>query len=129
MTTLPTLSGQLKVLGTALEPCCMNPVTGFYRDGSCHTGPRDHGVHTVCAVMTAEFLQYTSSCGNDLITPLPQFGFPGLKPGDKWCLCADRWKESIKAGVAPPIILESTHQKTLDYVSLVVMKNHIFIPD
>jgi len=128
MTTLPTPSSQLNVLGTTIEPCCSHPMTGFYRDGSCHTGPRDYGVHTVCAIMTEEFLSYTSSCGNDLSTPNPQFHFPGLKPGDKWCLCAERWREAMTAGVAPPIVLESTHQKTLDYVSLNVLKNHNYNP-
>jgi len=92
-------------------------MTGFYRNGACHTGPRDYGVHTVCAVMTEEFLSYTSSCGNDLSTPNPAFNFPGLQPSDKWCLCAVRWKEAMEAGVAPKVVLESTHIKTLDYVS------------
>jgi len=128
MTTLPSRPGQLNVLDTPIEPCCSDPMTGFYRDGSCHTGPRDYGVHTVCAVMTEEFLDYTSSCGNDLSTPNSQFHFPGLKPGDKWCLCAERWRESLAAGVAPPIILESTHKKTLEYVSLDVLKNHNYNP-
>ena len=126
MTTLPNHSNQLNVLGTRLQPCCSDPMTGFYRDGTCRTGPQDYGVHTVCAVMTEEFLSYTSSCGNDLVTPNPTYHFPGLKPGDRWCLCAERWKEAVEAGVAPPIILASTHEKTLEYIDIDVLKNHNF---
>lgn len=127
-TQLSDAQVQLNVLGEPLQSCCTHPVTGFYRDGYCRTGARDYGVHTVCAVITKEFLSYTSSCGNDLSTPHPQYHFPGLSPGDKWCLCAERWKEAKTAGVAPPVILESTHIKTLDYVSLLVLKNHIYTP-
>lgn len=112
------------VLGTALESCCTDPMTGFYRDGSCHTGPNDYGVHVVCAVMTQAFLDYTKSCGNDLCTPAPQYNFPGLKPGDKWCLCATRWRDALKAGKAPKIILASTHERMLRHVPLEVLKKH-----
>ena len=104
------------VLGQTLEACCYEPKTGFYRTGFCETGPEDSGTHTVCAVMTAEFLTYTKAKGNDLLTPMPLYQFPGLKPGDKWCLCATRWKQAVEAGVAPPVILESTHQKTLEFL-------------
>jgi hypothetical protein len=104
------------VLGQTLEACCYEPKTGFYRNGFCETGPEDSGTHTVCAVMTAEFLTYTKAKGNDLVTPMPLYQFPGLKPGDKWCLCATRWKQAVEAGVAPPVILESTHQKTLEFL-------------
>ncbi len=106
------------VLGTALESCCTDPMTGFYRDGCCNTGPGDDGVHTVCAVVTKEFLKFSKAAGNDLSTPFPQYGFPGLKPGDRWCLCATRWKEAYEAGMAPQVILASTHISTLEFVDL-----------
>lgn len=112
------------VLGTKLETCCTSPMTGYYRDGKCNTGGGDMGVHTVCAKVTAEFLQYTKSHGNDLSTPIPDFKFPGLKPGDCWCLCAARWKEAMDAGVAPPVVLAATHALTLEYVSLDELKQH-----
>ena len=108
----------LNVLGEKLELCCNDPQTGFYRDGFCHTGPDDAGVHVVCAQMTDDFLAYTKAQGNDLSTPVPAFGFPGLKAGDRWCLCASRWKEALAAGVAPPVVLSSTHEKALEIVSL-----------
>jgi len=106
------------VLGTDLQACCFEPKTGWYRDGYCNTDFRDRGVHVVCAELTDEFLDYSSSCGNNLKTPNPQYSFPGLKAGDKWCLCVSRWKEAMIAGVAPPIILESTHIKALETVSI-----------
>lgn len=106
------------VLGTALKKCCDSPRTGFYRDGYCHTGPQDHGTHVACATVTAEFLAFTRSRGNDLVTPRPEWNFPGLKPGDKWCLCALRWKEAKAAGVAPELDLEATHEKMLEYIPL-----------
>lgn len=106
------------VLGTELETCGISPMTGFYRDGCCNTGPGDDGLHVVCATMTREFLQYSATRGNDLVTPNPMFGFPGLQPGDRWCLCAARWKEALQAGVAPPVILEATHISALEFVSL-----------
>ena len=111
------------VLGGTLEPCSVVPLTGFYRDGCCNTGPEDAGSHTVCAVMTAEFLAFSRAMGNDLSTPLPQFGFPGLKPGDRWCLCALRWKEAFEAGLAPPVVLQATHERALDAVTLEKLKS------
>jgi len=107
--------GSLNVLGNELQLCCLDAVTGFYRDGLCKTGDQDIGTHVVCAVMTPEFLEYTKSRGNDLSTPRPEWQFPGLKPGDKWCLCISRWLEAEKAGRAPQIVLEATHQKALEY--------------
>lgn len=110
------------VLGDDLAPCSTDPLTGFFRDGCCNTGPMDHGVHTVCVSVTAEFLQYSFNRGNDLITPRPEFQFPGLKPGDKWCLCAARWEEARQMGVAPPVHLDATHRKTLAIVDLAHLK-------
>jgi len=120
----PTNDEAKNVLGTELQPCCYEPMTGYYRDGYCNTGPRDYGVHTVCAVMTEEFLTYTGSCGNDLSTPKPEYHFPGLKPGDKWCLCASRWAEAEKAGKAPLVYLPATHSKTLEVVSLELLQKY-----
>lgn len=105
------------VLGSKLIPCSRDPLTGFYRDGLCRTGPGDAGIHVVCAMMTEEFLNFTRSRGNDLSSPMPYFNFPGLKPGDSWCLCARRWKEAYEAGVAPPVILEATHEKVLEILT------------
>src|ERR1700689_2780747 len=99
----------LKVVGTELEPCSFDPLTGFYRDGCCNTGGEDLGVHTVCVLLTAEFLSFSKSAGNDLSTPRPEFGFAGLNPGDRWCLCASRWQEAFEAGAAPQVVLEATH--------------------
>ena len=110
------------VLGTNLEICCGSPITGWYRNGKCETEPNDRGAHVICAEMTEEFLEFSKSRGNDLITPAPRFGFPGLKPGDRWCLCASRWKEALDAGVAPPIILQATEESALQYVSLNQLK-------
>ena len=112
------------VLGGELAPCSTAPLTGFFRNGCCETGPEDTGQHTVCAVMTAEFLKFSRLAGNDLSTPQPQFGFPGLRPGDRWCLCAPRWKEALDAGVAPPLILEATHEEVLAIAPLGVLKDH-----
>lgn len=112
------------VLGGKLETCCTSPMTGYYRDGKCNTGGGDFGAHTVCSQLTEEFLQFTKSNGNDLSTPVPEFNFPGLKPGDCWCLCASRWKEAMDAGVAPPVVLAATHALTLEYVSLDELKQH-----
>ena len=106
----------------------MAPLTGFFRDGCCNTSPQDIGSHTVCAVMTAEFLAFSRSQGNDLATPMPQYGFPGLKPGDRWCLCASRWKGAFDADVAPQVVLEATHAVTLHVVSLADLKQHAFRP-
>jgi uncharacterized protein len=112
------------VLGGPLEVCSIEPRTGFFRDGSCNTGPDDVGLHVVCAQMTAEFLAYSRAHGNDLTTPVPEFGFPGLRPGDRWCLCAGRWREARDDGVAPPVILAATHEETLAVVSLDDLRRH-----
>ncbi|MEY2984428.1 MAG: hypothetical protein RLZZ568_1045 [Cyanobacteriota bacterium] len=111
-------SADKNVLGGALNCCCKSPLTGFYRNGYCQTGPMDYGRHVVCAQVTAEFLAFSKARGNDLSTPLPAYQFPGLKPGDKWCLCAARWKEAKDAGMAPLVDLRATHQSTLDVISL-----------
>lgn len=113
---------QRNVLGGLLEPCSYEPVTGFFRDGCCNTAPQDAGSHTVCAVMTAEFLAFSKSQGNDLSTAHPQFGFPGLKPGDRWCLCAPRWQEALLAGMAPKVALLATQEGALEYASLADLK-------
>lgn len=115
------------VLGTTLQACCFDPKTGYFRDGYCKTRMDDVGTHVVCAVVTKEFLTFTKSRGNDLETPFPQYDFPGLKPGDKWCLCVLRWKEALDAGVAPPVVLESTHKVALKYVTLEDLKNHAVV--
>ncbi len=112
------------VLGGKLESCCTSPMTGYYRDGKCNTGGGDYGAHTVCAQLTAEFLQFSKSRGNDLLTPVPEYNFPGLKPGDCWCLCASRWKEAMDAECAPRVVLSATHALTLEYVSLNELKQH-----
>jgi hypothetical protein len=110
------------VLGGTLELCSLNPMTGFYRDGCCHTGAEDFGSHTVCAVMTDAFLAFSKSCGNDLSTPMPEFGFRGLKAGDRWCLCAPRWQEAFEAGQAPRVVLRATHEGALAHCGLADLK-------
>lgn len=110
------------VFGEKLALCSIDPVTGFMRDGCCNTSSEDFGSHTVCAVMTAEFLEFSRARGNDLSTPLPQFGFPGLKPGDRWCLCAPRWQEAFAAGRAPRVLLRATHEGALEYCELADLK-------
>jgi uncharacterized protein (DUF2237 family) len=112
------------VLGGELETCGTDPITGFYRTGCCDTGGEDAGVHTVCAQVTAEFLAFSAERGNDLSTPRPEYGFAGLHPGDRWCVCADRWVEALAAGVAPPVVLEATHARTLDWVDLADLRRH-----
>lgn len=112
------------VLGEPLELCSQEPLTGFYRDGCCNTGPGDAGAHVVCTRVTADFLEYSRLRDNDLVTPRLELGFPGLRPGDRWCLCASRWKEALEAGVAPHVILRATHSKALEYVDLEVLKQH-----
>ncbi len=112
------------VLGTDLEPCGFEPLTGFYRDGCCNTGGDDPGVHVVCAQMTAEFLAFSDAQGNDLSTAVPEAGFPGLQPGDRWCLCASRWQEALDAGVAPPVYLDATHIRALEWCSLDALRRH-----
>ena len=116
------MPSQLNVFGEPIEECSSRPVTGFYRSGCCDTGPDAPGVHTVCVRVTAEFLEYSRSRGNDLSTPMPAYGFSGLQPGDCWCLCAERWKEALADGMAPPVKLAGTHAKTLEYVSLDALK-------
>ena len=112
------------VLGGELVPCSLEPLTGFYRNGCCETGPEDVGQHTVCAVMTDAFLKFSMSAGNDLSTPRPEYGFPGLRAGDRWCLCAPRWKEAHDAGAAPLIVLEATHEEVLAIAPLGVLKDY-----
>lgn len=112
------------VLGRELAPCSTAPMTGFYRNGCCETGPHDVGLHTVCAVMTPEFLAFSKAAGNDLSTPRPDLAFPGLKPGDRWCLCAGRWKEALDAGVPPPLVLDACHEETLAILPLGVLKDY-----
>lgn len=112
------------VLGEKLQSCSERPLTGFFRDGCCNTGPEDAGVHTVCVVATAGFLEFSKARGNDLSTPLPEFGFPGLKPGDRWCLCAPRWREALDAGRAPQVVLAATHEASLEFASLADFKKH-----
>ena len=112
------ISAALNVLGEPLVPCSYDPLTGYFRDGCCNTREDDTGSHVICARMSADFLRFSLSRGNDLITPRPEYRFAGLQPGDRWCLCALRWKEALDAGVAPPVFLSSTHQRALDYVTL-----------
>lgn len=116
------------VLGQPLEPCCFEPRTGFYRDGFCHTGPEDEGRHTVCVIVDQRFLTFSRSVGNDLSTPRPEWQFPGLMPGDRWCLCALRWKQAWEAGEAPPVVLASTHEATLRIVPRSVLEEHAWVP-
>lgn len=111
------------VLGGQLALCCSDPLTGFYRNGFCQTGAQDVGTHVVCTKVTQEFLEFSKLLGNDLITPISDFGFPGLN-GDKWCLCANRWTEALEAGVAPPLVLEATHEKMLEHTEIEVLKKH-----
>ena len=112
------------VLGGELKPCSVEPVTGFFRNGCCETSHEDVGLHTVCAVMTAEFLAFSRAAGNDLSTPMPQYGFPGLKPGDRWCLCAPRWQEALEAGSAPKVVLAASHEGALEYAKLADLKKY-----
>lgn len=112
------------VLGTPLAPCSYDPLTGFYRDGCCHTDAQDHGTHVVCAQMTQAFLEFSLALGNDLITPRPHYRFAGLKPGDRWCLCAVRWREALAEGLAPPVYLKSTHSHALSLVTLAQLQAH-----
>lgn len=114
------------VLGGELKSCSQDPLTGFYRNGCCDTGEEDAGKHTVCAVVTREFLDFSVSQGNDLCTPAPWFNFPGLKPGDRWCVCVDRWREALQAGCAPPVVLEATHANALDTVSMEDLLRHAY---
>ncbi|MFC5522827.1 DUF2237 family protein [Polaromonas jejuensis] len=114
------------VLGTELRPCSYDPLTGYFRDGCCNTDESDLGSHLVCVRVTQAFLAFSSACGNDLVTPRPEHRFAGLQPGDRWCLCANRWREALEAGFAPPVILESTHRKVLEFVTLAQLEKHRF---
>jgi len=118
------LEAKLNVLGEPLAPCSTQPLTGFFRDGCCNTGREDRGLHVVCTRVTADFLEFSRSRGNDLSTPIPEFGFPGLKPGDQWCLCAARWQEALEAGAAPRVVLQATHAAALRVVKLADLKRH-----
>ena len=115
---------QKSVLDETLSVCSLSPMTGFTRNGCCETGPQDIGAHTVCVVVTEEFLAFSKEHGNDLTTPVPEFGFTGLKPGDRWCLCAARWEEAFQAGVAPPVVMRATNVKTLDVVDFAALSSH-----
>jgi uncharacterized protein (DUF2237 family) len=126
------MAEQRNVLGGPLAVCSTRPMTGFFRNGCCQTGVGDHGSHTVCARVTAEFLTFSAGQGNDLSTPMPAFGFPGLRPGDRWCLCAARWKEALDAGVAPPVVLAATNELALEVVALDDLRAHaaeVTLPD
>jgi hypothetical protein len=112
------MSSAKNVLGRPLQSCSFDPLTGFFRDGCCNTGPDDVGLHLVCVEVNREFLAFSKKRGNDLSTPAPEFDFPGLQPGDRWCLCVERWKEAKRAGMDPPVVLEATHISTLEFVSL-----------
>ncbi len=125
----PGRRAAINVLGGPLRPCSTEPLTGFYRDACCNTGDEDRGLHTVCAIMTSEFLAFSRSAGNDLSTPLPEYGFPGLKPGDRWCLCAARWKEALDAGKAPYVVLEAMHAATLQIVTLAALRRYAWQPN
>lgn len=117
-------AGARNVLGGKLETCSLKPLTGFMRDGCCNTNDEDLGVHTVCVRATAEFLAFSRARGNDLSTPMPEYDFPGVKPGDRWCLCAARWREAFLAGCAPEVVLAATHERTLEFVTLDQLKQH-----
>ena len=117
----------LNVLGMPLEACSFDPLPGYFRDGCCNTDSSDTGTHVICARMTEEFLMFSASRGNDLLTPRPEWRFPGLKPGDRWCLCAIRWQEALAAGVAPPVVLQATHERALAYVTLADLKAHQYL--
>jgi uncharacterized protein (DUF2237 family) len=118
------VSDARNVLGGLLQVCSVSPMTGFMRDGACHTGPQDIGSHTVCVKMTDAFLQYSQSRGNDLITPVPEYGFPGLKAGDRWCVCATRWLAAAEEGMAPPVVLDATHERALQKIALADLEYH-----
>ncbi len=119
-----THTDQLNVLGQPLQSCCTDPMTGFYRTGCCEVGGDDVGVHAVCVILTQDFLEYSKSVGNDLSTPMPQFGFAGLQPGDQWCLCAQRWQEAFDAGKAPDVKLHSTHMAAREFCDMAALRAH-----
>jgi|TARA_B000000475_G_scaffold271160_1_gene268255 uncharacterized protein (DUF2237 family) len=115
---------QLNIKKMPIEPCSLEPLTGFYRNGCCDTGENDRGIHTVCVILTEEFLEFSKNVGNDLSTPIPEYDFPGLLPGQKWCLCANRWLEAYNSGLAPPIIAESTNIKTLEIIDIDIINQY-----
>ena len=115
------------VLGTELMPCSYDPLTGYFRDGSCNADESDMGSHLVCVRVTKEFLAFSSARANDLVTPQPRYRFEGLKPGDRWCLCANRWREALESSVAPPVVLEATHHKALEFVTMTQLQKHRFL--
>jgi uncharacterized protein len=119
----------LNVLGTPLLPCSYDPLTGYFRDGCCNTDESDTGSHLICARVTAEFLAFQQALGNDLITPRPEWRFAGLQPGDRWCVCAHRWRQALLAGLAPPVILECTHRNALEFVTLGELQDHAYRPN
>ncbi len=123
------IPAQKNVLGQPIESCSVAPLTGFYRDGCCHTGPEDRGMHTVCCVVTAKFLAVSAELGNDLSTPIPEYGFPGLKPGDRWCVCAARWLQVQRAGAACPVVLEATHESVLEMIPFELLLQYAVIPE
>jgi uncharacterized protein len=123
------MSQAKNVLGGLLRPCSTDPLTGFYRDGCCNTSEEDAGQHTICVEATAGFLEFSQLRGNDLSTPAPWFNFPGLKPGDRWCVCAGRWKEALEAGVAPPVVLEATHERAVEVVTMEELFRHAVAPE
>jgi uncharacterized protein len=128
--TAPDPTAERNVLGGALEPCGTEPLTGFYRDGSCASGPEDLGSHTVCSVVSAEFLDLQHELGNDLVTPRPEYGFPGLRPGDRWCVVAVRWLQAYQAGAAAGVVLAATNERALDVVPLEALRQHaVDVPD
>ena len=112
------------VLGGELQTCSLDPLTGYYRDGCCNTGGQDYGVHVVCAIMTDEFLEFSKACGNDLSTPIPEYEFPGLSAGDRWCLCAQRWQQALEHNRAPQVVLEATHMSALEFIDLSDLQDH-----
>ncbi|MES2241818.1 MAG: DUF2237 domain-containing protein [Pseudomonadota bacterium] len=116
----------MNVLGTELVPCSYDPLTGYFRDGCCNTDESDSGSHLVCVKVTSDFLAFSAAKGNDLVTPRPEYRFAGLKPGDRWCLCANRWREALEAGFAPPVVLESTHLRALEFVTRAQLEKHRF---
>ena len=126
---MTSASGQINVLGTELMPCSYDPMTGYYRNGCCENRGDDPGLHTVCSRVSESFLEFSAAHDNDLRTPMPQYGFAGLKPGDQWCLCAMRWKEAFDAGMACDVVLESTHVSTLEYVDLADLRAHAITAD
>jgi uncharacterized protein (DUF2237 family) len=124
LTPTEQIAAPVNVLGDALQPCSTEPMTGFYRTGCCESGPDDEGMHTVCVIMTERFLAFSKAAGNDLSTPHPEWGFPGLQPGDRWCLCAPRWQEALEQGCAPKVILAATHRRTLEIIELADLEAH-----